>query len=98
MPAASRLGDQSTGHDGFPPTACISSNTSKTFVNGIQVQALGSVYAAHTKGSTTHPIGIRDTTGGSSKVFIEGKPAIRIGDPIECGDSVGEGSSNTFFG
>jgi uncharacterized Zn-binding protein involved in type VI secretion len=26
---------------------------------------------------------------GSKKVFIEGKMAVRLGDPIACGDSVG---------
>ena len=32
------------------------------------------------------------------KTTIEGKPAARIGDPISCGDAMGQGASKTFFG
>ncbi|MFR8056962.1 MAG: PAAR domain-containing protein [Dialister invisus] len=35
---------------------------------------------------------------GVLRVFINGKPAGRIGDPVSCGGAVAEGSSNVFIG
>jgi len=35
---------------------------------------------------------------GSSSVYINGKAAGRIGDPVSCGGTVAEGSSNVFIG
>lgn len=98
MPAVARQGDLSTGHGCFPPTACTSASTSKTFVDGLLVQTVTSTFLSHRCGKTTHPSSIRKTTTGSSKVIIEGRAAIRIGDPIQCGDTVGQGSSTTFIG
>lgn len=98
MAAASRLGDLSSGHGCFNPTACVEVTASKTFINGILAQTVGSKFASHRCGKTTHPIFSRLSQGGSSKVFIEGLPAIRIGDSIACGDTVGQGSPNTQFG
>jgi len=34
---------------------------------------------------------------GSTKSFIEGKAAARIGDDIACGDTCAEGSANSFI-
>lgn len=98
MAAASRKGDLSTGHGCFPPTACTSALASKTYINGILAQKQGSKFASHRCGKTTHPSSARATSSGSSKVFIEGAAAIRIGDSIACGDTVGQGSSNVQMG
>lgn len=98
MAAASRRGDLSSGHGCFPPTGCTDTAASKTFINGILAQIQGSRYAAHRCGKTTHLPATRNTTGGSGKVFIEGKAAIRIGDSIACGDTVGQGSPNVQIG
>nr|DAL27908.1 MAG TPA_asm: Baseplate wedge protein [Caudoviricetes sp.] len=35
---------------------------------------------------------------GSASVFINGKAAGRVGDPVSCGGTVAEGSSNVFIG
>ncbi|WP_213692145.1 PAAR domain-containing protein [Aminobacterium sp. EBM-42] len=35
---------------------------------------------------------------GSSSVFINGKEAGRVGDPVACGSSVATGSNNVFAG
>ena len=98
MAAASRKGDLSAGHGCFPPTACTDAIASKTFINGILAQKQGSKFASHRCGKTTHPSSARATTSGSSKVIIEGSPAIRIGDSIACGDTVGQGSTNVQIG
>ena len=96
MAAVSRLGDVSTGHGCFPPTTCTGANSSKTYINGILVQVLGSSYAPHTCGPDTHS-GIVSSSG-SSNTFIEGFAAVRIGDALNCGDAVATGSSDTFIG
>jgi uncharacterized Zn-binding protein involved in type VI secretion len=98
MAAASRKGDLSSGHGCFPPTACVDASASKTFINGILAQKQGSKFNSHRCGITVHPTSARSTASGSGKVFIEGSPAIRIGDSIACGDTVGQGSPNVQIG
>lgn len=99
MPAIAIEATTSTGHACFPPTNAIGPYSTKTRVNGkfIQLEQY-TMYAAHTCDETTHPPEERKVTTGSTKVFVEGKPVARIGDPIDCGDAVAVGSSNTFAG
>ena len=96
MAAASRLGDLSSGHGCFPPTAINSTPVSKTFINGIKAAVVDAGLVNHRCGKTTHFN--RKVTSGSGKVFIEGKAACRISDSVSCGDTIGQGSSNTYFG
>jgi uncharacterized Zn-binding protein involved in type VI secretion len=99
MPAVIRVGDFSTGHDCFHPTALLGSPVRKTKFNnkfpGVVSNACQ--HAAHTCGKTTHPNNTRVPSSGASKTFIEGFRAARIGDPIACGDTCGEGSHNSFI-
>lgn len=99
MPAVSRLGDMSTGHDCFPPTELIQTPVSKTFFNGIKASVVDETcqHAPHSCGITTHEGVTRSPSSGSSKTFIEGRPAVRIGDNIACGDAIAEGSTNSFI-
>lgn len=99
MPAVIRLNDMSTGHGCFPPTNLVSTPVSKTFVNGILAGVVsGSCqYTTHVCGIVVHPSSGRTPSSGSSKTFIEGNPAARIGDDIACGDTCGEGSPNSFI-
>jgi uncharacterized Zn-binding protein involved in type VI secretion len=99
MPAVSRIGDMSTGHGCFPPTALVSTPVNKTFFNGklASVVDSGCLHAPHTCGVVTHAGATRAPAAGASKTFIEGKPAARIGDNITCGDAIAEGSSNSFI-
>ena len=99
MPAVSRLGDMSTGHDCFPPTALVSTPVTKTFFNGKLASVVDPAcrHAPHTCGRQTHADATRAPSSGSSKTFIEGKPAARIGDNITCGDAIAEGSTNSFI-
>lgn len=98
MAAASRKGDLSAGHGCFPPTACIDAVATKTYINGILAQKQSSKFISHRCGKVVHPTSGRATTSGSGTVFIEGSPAIRIGDSIACGDTVGQGSPNVQIG
>ena len=99
MPAISRIGDMSTGHGCFPPTALVSTPVSKTFFNGILASVVNSAcqHAPHTCGITTHAGSTRAPSSGASKTFIEGFKAARIGDDIVCGDAIAEGSTNSFI-
>ena len=99
MPAVSRIGDMSTGHGCFPPTALVQTPVTKTFFNGKLASVVNSAtqHAPHTCGITTHSGATRSPSSGASKTFIEGKLAARIGDNIACGDAIAEGSPNSFI-
>ena len=78
MPAATRLGDNCTGHGLFPARPNIAASPD-VFINGKAATRVGDKWAVHCVGPSCH-----DSVGsnGSSTVFINGKPLIRIGDPI----------------
>jgi uncharacterized Zn-binding protein involved in type VI secretion len=95
MPAASRKGDLTSGHACFPPTA-ITGSVNKTFINSILASVIDVSVATHSCGKTVHAG--RTVSSGSSKVIIEGKEATRIGDSVNCGDTIGQGSNNVIFG
>ena len=92
MPAALRLSDQSTGHDGWPPTPAVTSS-GNVFINGLGAVRISDQYQPHTHLNHTHtPI----QSKGSPNVFINGLAAARIGDELSCGDMSAQGSSNVF--
>ena len=99
MPAVSTIGDKSTGHGCFAPTALITTPVAKTYFNGKLAAVVDSNcrFAAHSCGITTHNTSIRIPSSGASKTYIEGKKAARIGDGIQCGDAIAQGSTNTFI-
>lgn len=99
MPAVSRLGDMSTGHGCFPPTAMVQTPVIKTFFNGIiaGVKDSGCQFATHSCGIVTHSQAERFVSSGASKSYIEGKAAARIADDIGDGDAIAEGSPNSFI-
>jgi uncharacterized Zn-binding protein involved in type VI secretion len=99
MPAISRIGDMSTGHGCFPPTPLISTVVTKTYFNGILASVVNdeTQHATHCCGNTCHTGSERAPSSGASKTFIEGNPAARIGDDIACGDTIAEGSANSFI-
>lgn len=99
MPCIALIGDKSTGHGGFPPTAMISSPITKTKINGKfpGVVDASCKFAEHRLGKAVHPEHIRYPTSGSGKTKIEGYEIARIGDPLSDGDTIAQGSSNTFL-
>ena len=97
MPAATRLGDMSTGHPHcYPATPAVEASTD-VFVNGKGLVRIGDTWASHGACSDHSPHS-GSSSGGSATVFINGKGAVRIGDDISCGDTVAEGSSSVFIG
>lgn len=95
MPAATRQGDNCTGHDACPPVPLVGCSPN-VFVNGLGAGRVGDQYSSH--GCVSHP-GHQDMiAAGSSTVFINGIPAGRVGDAVSIGGSVQAGSGNVFIG
>lgn len=100
MSAIAKLGDMSTGHGCFPPTAMVTTPVRKTFVNGILagVADPSCQFASHTCGVVTHVQSERyPLPMPGNKTYIEGYPIAIIGSDINCGDAIAEGSSNSFM-
>jgi len=95
MPAATRLGDVCTGHDGFEPRKN-DAGSPDTFINRLPAHRVGDHWIEH----CDHSGSCHDSTckTGSSTVFINRIPAARIGDMVACGSAIAQGSPNTFFG
>lgn len=95
MPAATRLNDNSTGHDACPPVPLVEGSPN-VIINGRPAGRLGDHYASH--GCVIHP-GHQDViAAGSSKVVINGRPAARVGDAVSIGGTVQNGSGNVIIG
>lgn len=98
MPKVTRLGDTGSGHAcHFPPTDSIGAS-SDVYANGIGVVRQGDPYAPHGCGPCKIPPHGRSLSGGSGTVFVNGKPAGRVGDAISCGGNAAAGSSDVYFG
>lgn len=98
MPSSTRLGDIASGHDcHFPPTPSIEASPDVN-IDGIPAVRQGDAYEPHSCPSCPKPAHPRSLEGGSCSVFINGKPAGRIGDAISCGGAADAGSSTVFIG
>jgi uncharacterized Zn-binding protein involved in type VI secretion len=95
MPAVTRKGDLDTGHDSCPPRPS-SEGSPDVFVNGIPAHRQGDGWSPH--GCSVHNPHTSVLAGGSSSVYVNGKPLGRIGDPVGCGSKVATGSGNVFAG
>ena len=95
MPAATRVGDNDTGHDACPPHP-LASGSPDVFTNGIKQGRQGDPYVVHS--CPAHPPHVDVIAAGSSTVYVNGKQAGRIGDPVSCGSNVQVGSPNVFIG
>lgn len=94
MPAITRLGDACTGHGCFPPR--VNNEASENvFVNGIGVHRQEDTWVTHCCGKSCHDGAL---SSGSSTVYVNGKQCGRVGDPVDCGSVVAQGSSNVFAG
>ncbi len=95
MPAATRQGDNCTGHDACPPVPLVECSQN-VIINGRGAGRLGDAYTPH--GCVVHSSHPDHISAGSSKVVINGKPAARIGDAVSIGGTVQGGSPNVFIG
>jgi len=93
MPQIARLGDRCSGHGCFPsrPNDQASSNV---LCNNKGIHRKTDHWTSHCC------VGCHDSVlaEGSNTVIINGLECGRIGDPVACGSSVMQGSSNTFAG
>ena len=94
MAAAARLGDICTGHGCFPPRAGASASNN-VFINSIRAHRLNDAWHVHCCDGSCHASRV---ASGSGTVFINGRPAARIGDNIACGSLIAQGSNNVFIG
>lgn len=94
MKAATRLGDECTGHDGYAPRVS-DEGSPDVFFNGKAAHRKGDHWVEHCIGPICHD-SILET--GSKSVFINGKAAGRLGDKIACGSAVAQGSPDIFIG
>lgn len=95
MPAATRKGDNCTGHDICPPVPLVESSPDVK-INGQGAGRKGDHYSSH--GCVVHS-GHQDViAAGSSTVNINGCPAARVGDSVSIGGAVQDGSGDVFIG
>lgn len=95
MPAVTRKGDMGSGHESWPPRPS-TAGSDDVFVNGIAAHRQGDAWAVHCNDVPICHAGTLAT--GSSSVFVNGKQLGRIGDPVSCGSTVVDGSTNVFAG
>lgn len=96
MPAVCRLGDKSTQDPCGAPPRANNAASGNVFTNNKGTHRKGDSWELHACPNA----GMHDatTSGGSSTVFVNGKPIARIGDAISCGSTIAEGSGNVFAG
>ncbi|MDX7992874.1 PAAR domain-containing protein [Xenorhabdus littoralis] len=80
-----RIGDIGTDHGDCPATPVIT-GASSVKVDGAYLARQGDILEPHSSHSRT-------IAEGSGSVFIEGKPAARTGDAVDCGGIVIGGGS-----
>jgi uncharacterized Zn-binding protein involved in type VI secretion len=90
-----RLGDICSGHGCFPPRPNVQASAD-VIVNGRGWHRLGDGWAGH--GCAVCPAHGGRAASGSHTVFVNGRPACRIGDAVSCGSSMVHGSDNVFCG
>ena len=95
MPAATRIGDNDTGHDACPPRP-LATGSPNVFTNNIPQGRVGDSYPAHS--CPDHLPHTGAISSGSSTVFVNNISAARIGDAVSCGGNVAVGSPNVFIG
>lgn len=88
------LGKRCSGHSCWPPRPNDEASTN-VYVNDIGAHREGDHWPSHCCGDSCHDSHLAH---GSSSVYVNGKQLGRIGDPVECGSIVIEGSLNVFCG
>jgi len=92
MAGIARLGDVSSGHNGFPGRPIIA-GSGDCFINGIPIARVGDALAIHCNNDSCHSC---NQATGSSTVSVNGRPIVIVGSATGCGDLIISGSSNVF--
>jgi len=93
MPAVTRKTDICTGHGCWPPRPSIQGSPN-VFTNDLATHRETDDWAVHCCVSCHGG----NLASGSSTVYVNNLQMGRIGDPVDCGSSVAEGSPNVFCG
>ena len=98
MPAVARTNiDGTTGHGCFQPRSSTPNGSSDVFVNGQGAIRSTDAWPVHTcPAIPASHAGAQSS--GSATVFVNGLALARIGDSIDCGDTVSAGSSDVISG
>lgn len=91
-----RLGDQCSGHGCWPPRPNVQGSPN-VFVNGKAVHRETDAWDSHCC-PLIPECHASVLSSGSSKTFANGLQIGRVGDPVACGSTVAEGSTNTYDG
>lgn len=94
MPGVSREGDFCSGHADFPPRPSDTGSANVT-ANGRPLLRQFDHFAIHCNPHECHD---GFAALGSSTVFCNGEPVMRVGDPISCGSVCANGSATVFCG
>lgn len=94
MPSVCRIGDMTEGHGYFATP--VATGTGTVLVNGLGAAILGGQCVEHSMPQSTSHVPMLSV--GSTTVLMEGKGAVRTGDPTECGDVLAAGSPDTICG
>jgi len=96
MPQVARLGDQGSGHSCWPPRPN-DQGSPDVYVNGLPLHRQTDHWMPHTCPSipNTHDGSL---ASGSSTVYCNGLQVGRVGDPVDCGSTVAQGSPDVYAG
>jgi len=93
MPQAVRIQDICTGHDCHPPRPVVECSTN-VFIEKRGAVNASHMWSIHGCEGEAHP----GTGAGTSTVNINGAPAMRVGDPLNCGSFCMTGANTVFIG
>lgn len=85
-----------SGHATYPPTD-INASQGKVFTGGIAVLVDGDQITPHQNMVEPHDIHGGTVQPRTNKVYVTGKKAVQMADPISCGDTVSQSSSKVFI-
>lgn len=84
------------GHEAWPPTD-INATQSKVYTGNIPVLVEGDSITPHTEIKKPYETHGGVTVPRTNKVYVTGKKAVQMADPISCGDTVAQASSKVFI-
>lgn len=96
MAGLARHGSVTTGHETYPPTTLIATQT-KVIIEGIPACVEGDTIVVHTNTVPPYDRHSGAVIANTSKVYITGIKAAQIGDSISCGDMIAQASSKVII-
>lgn len=95
MPGAAYKTSKSFGHGNYP-SRVTDMGSPNVFANGKGAHRVTDSWETHCNDVGDCHEG--DTVSGSGSVFVNGLPWARVGDSIDCGDSISTGSPDVMVG